>query len=181
MPIPKWLTLAVCVLVTACDGTSRSLAPSGASPAAPTYTLSGVVRTSTASGVLPVDAVRLRLEQGSFRREAVTDRDGFYVLSGLAPGSPSITLTKDAYVTETRTIAIEGDSHLDFRLTRGVFYTQSPWSTNFIASGGPSTARSSLTIDPFHITACELITDDHHLQDPIFFQKLCGAEPRIFK
>lgn len=116
------LVLGFAASTWACSGTPT--APSvPTAPTRPTSTLSGIVFTATPSGLAPVAGVRVRLEIGSFRADAMTDQNGLYTLSGLYEGSSTVSTTKDGYDMDTRKVVISGDVRLDIRVVLQVKYT----------------------------------------------------------
>jgi hypothetical protein len=90
----------------------------------PTFTLSGLVLTQTPTGLAPVEGARVRLELGSLR-DATSDQNGLYTLSGLYEGNGTVSTTRDGYDTDTRMVTISGDVRLDISLVRRVAYTLS--------------------------------------------------------
>jgi hypothetical protein len=111
--------LSLTVLLSACDGrtpVSPSPPPAGVTtPSSATYTLSGVVTEMTATGPAPIEGARVVDASG---RSAATDGDGAYLISGLPASSRTISVTRNGYLTGTRTIAMTGDTELDIRLER---------------------------------------------------------------
>ena len=127
MTTKLWITLSLGLLISACGDGSRPMSPTAPTPSEsrPTYTVSGEVSAEAPTGIVQIQGVRVRLEEGSFRQDAMTDGNGFYALSGVSPGNPSITLSKDTYDTETRRVTINSDTRLDIRISRRVSYTLS--------------------------------------------------------
>ena len=127
MTTKLWITLSLGLLISACGDGSRPMSPTAPTPSEsrPTYTVSGVVSAEAPTGIVQIQGVRVRLEEGSFRQDAMTDGNGFYALSGVSPGNPSITLSKDTYDIETRRVTINSDTRLDIRISRRVSYTLS--------------------------------------------------------
>ena len=111
--------LSLTVLLSACDGrtpVSPSPPPAGVTTlSSATYTLSGVVTEMTATGSAPIEGARVVDASG---RSAATDGDGAYLISGLPASSRTISVTRNGYLTGTRTIAMTGDTELDIRLER---------------------------------------------------------------
>ena len=137
MTTKLWITVSLGLLISACGDGSRPMSPTAPTPSAsqPTYTVSGVVFAEAPTANVPIQGVRVRLEAGSFRQDAMTDGSGFYTLSGVSPGSPSITVSKDTYDTETRRVTINSDTRLDIRISRRVSYTLSGIVYEMTSSG----------------------------------------------
>src|SRR5687767_14501568 len=120
-----WIAAGVAFLMTACSDSSSAPSPTTPTPRV-TYTLSGTVFAETANGWAPVAGVRVRLEEGLFSRDAMTDGNGFYSMTGLdGGGSPSITATKATYEPETQKVTIRADMRLDIRIVPLVPHTLS--------------------------------------------------------
>ena len=126
-PLPQ-IVLALLAFMWMCSGCSSY--PSPTSPTSPTpptpgpsatYSLSGVVVGETDAGLTPLEGVRvesgdLRVYVGGLRLFAMTDKDGFYSMSGLSAGSNSIRVIKFAYEIDTRNVTINGDTRHDIQL-----------------------------------------------------------------
>ena len=104
------LTLAASMWACSGSPTAPTVAPT---PTRPTATLSGLVFAMTLAGLQPVEGARVRLEIGSFRLDATTDRSGLYTLSGLYDGNSSVSTSKDGYEPDTRQVSIRGAMRLD--------------------------------------------------------------------
>jgi hypothetical protein len=117
---------SMAVLLAACDG--RPSSPTGPTPPGPgappavTYSLSGVVSEMTATGSAPIEGARVAEQSG---RTGVTDANGHYSISGLTEMNRVISVSRNGYVTGTRTVAMAGDTQLDIRLERIQSYTLS--------------------------------------------------------
>lgn len=103
----------------ACD--SRSSFSSPTSPRVPvgpaqTYSLTGAVTETTPAGPKPVEGVRV-LEANS-QQTSVTDADGRYALSGLRATTAYLSVRKDGYVTNTRSVQVTGDTTFDIQVER---------------------------------------------------------------
>ena len=112
------VAISVTILLSACgDSPTSSPTSPGVTdrPAAPTYTLSGVVTAATEKG--PVLVTGARVEESISRRVTTTDVNGFYSISGLAPTNNVVTVTKAGYVSDTRPITINSDTRLDIEVT----------------------------------------------------------------
>ena len=112
----KYATIAVslAIVVSACGGLGAPLGPSSLGA---TYTLSGATFETTSTGRTPVEGVVI--EEASTHQQATTDENGFYSISGLrATATTLISATKSGYVTNTRTVTISSDTHLDIRVER---------------------------------------------------------------
>jgi hypothetical protein len=116
---------SVVIMLAACDGgTSSPTSPTLTAATPPTtftFTLSGAVSETTATGPTLIRGARVA-DVGS-GRAAVTDASGLYSISGLSPASHAFSITRDGYVTETRTVTISGDAQLDVQLQRMEAYT----------------------------------------------------------
>lgn len=131
---PSRIAFALVTVILTCGGCSSSSIPTSPSATAPgppaTYTLSGVAVGETQTGVAPVEGVRvetgdLRVYVGGLTRFAMTDKDGFYSISGLSAGSNSIRVIKFGYEIDTKDVSIGGDTQLDIQLVRRPTYTLS--------------------------------------------------------
>ena len=112
--------MAVLLLSAACDSTS--LRPTGLpmSPVSPssgtTFTISGAVTETTASGPMPVaGAMVMELSTRAF---ALTGEDGSYTLPGLRAMNTSVSVTKSGYVTHAKALDVTGDTRLDIVISR---------------------------------------------------------------
>jgi hypothetical protein len=109
--------LSLAILSSACDGGASI--PTSATPtptATVTYSLSGAVSEMTATGSAPIEGARVaEMNSG---RVGVTDANGLYSIPGLSATSRSVSVTKDGYVTGTKTVRMNGDTQLDIRLER---------------------------------------------------------------
>ena len=117
-----FLSVAVCLLFASsgCDGghpPTNPLSPTPPpAPAAATYTLSGSVSETMASGTSPLEGVRVMdLMSG---RTAVTDVNGAYRLSELTSIPRTLSIMKAGYTTQTRALSMTSDMELDIRLER---------------------------------------------------------------
>ena len=117
---------SMAVLLAACD--ARPPSPTGPTPPGPgtppavTYSLSGVVSEMTATGSAPIEGAKVAEQSG---RTGVTDADGHYSISGLTETNRIISVSRNGYVTGTRTVTMSGDTQLDIRLERIQTYTLS--------------------------------------------------------
>lgn len=132
----KRLSIAVSLaaFIAGCGGRSSSFIPTSPSappPAPPpTYTLSGVAVAQTPSGLAPVEGVRVEtgnmaVYAGGLPLFAMTDKNGFYRISGLSAGSSSVRAIKYGYETDVRNVTIGGDTGLDIQLVSRPTYTLS--------------------------------------------------------
>jgi CarboxypepD_reg-like domain len=107
--------LAVATLFAGgCESSSNRIAPTPATPPAPTFTLSGVVTEVTATGVGPVSGAFV--QETRTRLGATTDMDGRFRISGLSAGVGGLRISKDGYVTSTTNVDITADVQLDVRI-----------------------------------------------------------------
>ena len=117
---------SMAVLLAACDARPPSptapTPPGPGTPPAVTYSLSGVVSEMTATGSAPIEGARVAEQSG---RTGVTDADGHYSISGLTETNRVISVSRNGYVTGTRTVTMTGDTQLDIRLERIQTYTLS--------------------------------------------------------
>lgn len=112
--------ISVSLASAGCDGGDPQRTPAlptgPAQPAAVTYTLSGIVSETTASGTSALEGARiLDLMTG---RTAVTDVNGLYSLSGLTSIPRTVSISKGGYTTQTRTLSLTGDIQLEVSLER---------------------------------------------------------------
>ena len=113
-------------LLAGCDARPSSptapTPPGPGTPPAVTYSLSGVVSEMTATGAAPIEGATVAEQSG---RTVVTDANGHYSLSGLTEMNRVISVSRNGYVTGTRTVTMAGDTQLDIRLERIQSYTLS--------------------------------------------------------
>jgi len=106
--------LSLIGLLSACDGAVRTPA-SPTPPSGATYMLYGTVSEETAAGPAPIEGAKIVDESG---RNAVTDVNGQYSISGLPARNHSISVTRDGYVIGLKTITMTSDMKLDIYLER---------------------------------------------------------------
>ena len=85
-----------------------------------TYTLSGVVTESTATGLVPIENAevwRLDEEQSGWDHNT-TDKNGFYQIHGLSDGSQPATFSKEGYQKIDQNVPVHGDTRFDVQLLR---------------------------------------------------------------
>ena len=137
----KAAVVSLIVGVAACgDGPRAPTAPNPNFPPFPvTYTLTGVVAEvrpngRVASGEARVTAVTPATSVGG----AVTNRDGFFSMSGV-PGGVSITLTAKTWegYQAVKSLTLSGDSHVDLEIPT---YTLSGVVTELTTSGAVALA-----------------------------------------
>lgn len=112
--VRRSLAISVTILLSACGDSPTSPGVTDR-PAAPTYTLSGVVTVATEKG--PVLVTGARVEESSSRRTATTDLNGFYSISGLQATNNVVTVSKAGYASGTRPVTISSDTRLDIEVT----------------------------------------------------------------
>lgn len=117
--------LAAVASLAGCDGARPAVPTAPTTPTRPTATVSGLVFTSTATGLNPAVGARVRLEIGSYQQDALTDASGRYRLTELYDGPSMVTTTLDGYDTDTRTVTVRGDVILDIGIIARVAYTLS--------------------------------------------------------
>ena len=104
-----------------------------------TYTLSGVVSEITTSGTSPVPGASVK--QLSSGAEAITDEKGAYSIAGSAALGPVqivasvLAVTKDGFLTASKTVATSDDLHVDFQLVRAEYHTLSGAVFEITAAG----------------------------------------------
>jgi hypothetical protein len=129
--------MGVALLVSACDGRTQS--PTSPTPTATTppttatFNLSGAVSEMTTAGPAPIGGARVAVTSSG--RAAVTDASGHYSIPGLSATSHLISVTRDGYVTQTRTVTLSGDTQLDVRLEREEGYILSGVVFEMTAAG----------------------------------------------
>jgi hypothetical protein len=126
------LVLAHAMAGCSSDSSPTPLAPSPAAQPVPSYTLSGVVLAMTPAGLAPVEGASVQM---NLTKPAVTDVNGFYnipglTLTGLSPNTAighfnTVTTWKPAYVNDSRTVTVSGDTRLDIEIVRRVTFTLS--------------------------------------------------------
>jgi hypothetical protein len=82
-----------------------------------TFTLFGVV-TEAPAGVVGVEGVLIQRGYETGWLSAVTDSHGFYEIRGLYTRTDEIHASKHGYEAVKQTLAIDGDTRLDFQLVR---------------------------------------------------------------
>lgn len=84
-----------------------------------TFTLSGVVTESTASGDVPVEGASVYRSMASGWQEGITDRDGVYRIFGMFDGVGTVAASKEGYTqADHQNVSIKGDTRFDIRLLR---------------------------------------------------------------
>ena len=101
------------------------LGPDRPTPTGPVvkYTVSGTVSEVGPTGLAPLSGAEVREEWS--RVHAVTDSNGFYMLSGVYGATASVKVTRNGYVPATKTLAAEVDAQLNFEVNRIVTYVLS--------------------------------------------------------
>ena len=98
-------------------------------PTPATLTLSGVVSTARGSWPLgvPIQGVRVQVEQDGIRVEAASDQDGRYTVSGLRPGPSGVSTFKNGFDSNNSHLTmISGiENRLDFGLRPLAIFTLS--------------------------------------------------------
>jgi hypothetical protein len=129
--------MGVALLLAACDGGTPSPTSPRLTAATPpttvTFTLSGAVSEMMAAGAGPIGGVRV-VDVGS-GRAAVTDAGGRYTIPGLSAASHAFAITRNGYVTQTRTVTMTGDTQLDVQLERMASFTLSGVVFEITAAG----------------------------------------------
>jgi hypothetical protein len=105
------------MLAAACSGSGSSPVPSApsivAQAPAPTFTLSGVISTAKATGVVPLEGVQV----SSGPQSVMTDGNGYYSIPGL-PATSGIIVSKYPYKQERRSLWLTADTRIDLQLVR---------------------------------------------------------------
>jgi hypothetical protein len=104
---------ATCQAVVGRGAMTVALKPVGPS----TVSLSGTVIDGFSGGVLPNIAVQIS-DGPNAGKGTTTDAAGNYLLSALAPGTFTVTMSAVRYVTTTRSVTLATDSRLDVVLPR---------------------------------------------------------------
>lgn len=128
------LLLVLALGLAGCGSSSPPLAPSSVSRVVPpTYTLTGVVSGLTPAGLVPLAGVSV---QADLYMIGVTDANGVYTLTGLPAVSGIVVTTwKPSYVNQTRTVALGGETRLDFQLARLATFTLSGVVSEMTSTG----------------------------------------------
>ena len=87
------------------------------------YTVSGTVSEVGPTGLAPLSGAEVREEWS--RVHAITDSNGFYMLSEVYGATASVKVTRTGYVPATKTLAAEVDAQLNFEVNRIVTYVLS--------------------------------------------------------
>ena len=118
-------TLFIFVAAAGLMSLGCDLGPDRHTPTGPvvTYSISGTVSEVTPSGLAPLPGAEVREEYS--RVQAVTDSNGFYTLSGVYGSSPSVKVTRNWYVPQSKSLVGEIDARLDFQVDRVVTYVLS--------------------------------------------------------
>jgi len=121
------LILSIPFLMSACTDSISD--PSDDYAPTPTYTLSGTVSETTAAGPTAVAGAQVKAvialspERTLF---ATTDANGFYRIPGMPAGSPaSLSVDKSGYITDRRSVTLDGDMRFDIQIVRHGGYTLS--------------------------------------------------------
>ena len=147
------LPFALCliVLTLACGGGPTS--PTAlVAPTQPTFTLSGVISAVTPTGPTPLEGALIFV--GGYR--TMTDAEGRYSLSGLAPNSfgCAATASKAGYASATTNLTKCGDATVDMELVRTAIYTLSG-----VVSEVTSTGR--VPIEGVRVDVSSMPCDEH--------------------
>lgn len=117
--------LIALVLAETLAGCSTPTTPSA--PPAQANTVTGVVSTGGINipfGV-PMQGIRVRVDQGLNSAETTTDQNGGYTVAGLQPGSSTVTASEEGSVSYSGSLTISGAMRLDIRIMPRAIYTLS--------------------------------------------------------
>ena len=114
---PLLALLSLAILLPGCDGTSTPATPTGPT-AAPisSYILSGTISEITAAGPAPIEGAHVADTRN--RSFVVTDDNGRYSIPVMPAMTIFVSVTRWGYATETKEIAMSGNTQLDIRLVR---------------------------------------------------------------
>jgi hypothetical protein len=119
------LILSIPIMMCACTDSISD--PSDAPN--PTYTLSGTVSETTSAGPTPVVGAQVKAVISPWPENyfsATTDANGFYRIPRMPAGSPaSLSVDKSGYVSESRSVTLDGDTRFDIQISRHPPYTLS--------------------------------------------------------
>lgn len=87
--------------------------------ARPAFTISGTLHDGTSGGVLPRVVVQA-VDSSGTTRSTTTDAAGAYAISGVAPGTVTLTITAASYIPMVQTANVSADTRVDLVLTRVV-------------------------------------------------------------
>lgn len=147
------VSAAVCCLAAGCGGDSRTAAPTSATRVGPVYTVLGRV-TDGAAGFgggfgLSLPFVVQAIDPAHAGRSAITRSSGEYFLEGLAAGSVTISASAEGYETTMTTLALTGNTRVDFALPR-IAKSEMPnvagvWGARMETGSGVGPAEFTLT------------------------------------
>ena len=119
------LRTGLIALVLAETLTSCSTPTTPSAPPAQANTVTGVVSTGGINipiGV-PVQGIRVRVDQGLNGAETTTDQNGVYTVAGLQPGPSTVTASEEGSVSYSGSLTISGAMRLDIRIMPRAIYT----------------------------------------------------------
>ena len=111
--------ISVAVSFTDDRGQGGSASGKGPITRPATYTLTGLVTdgTSGSSGRMPNVIVQI-VDGGNAGLSAVTDATGNYAITGISPGSFTLSASTTSYETMTEKVSVSADTRVDFVLPR---------------------------------------------------------------
>jgi len=135
--------LALSISTAACSNTpAPPSSPTAASR--PTASLSGLVFSTTADGLVPVEGATVQVAGYA---TGTTDRSGAYHVSALYDGSQTVTTSRVGYDSDTRSVSVSGDTQADIRLTQRLPYTLSGTVFETTSSGPQPVAGVEMYCD----------------------------------
>src|SRR5436189_466676 len=93
--------LALSLAAAACGGDQPTTPTAPTAAVRPTASLSGVVFSTTAAGLVPVEDATVQV---SGYATGTTDHDGAYLVSQLYAGSQTVATSRNGYESDTRSV-----------------------------------------------------------------------------
>lgn len=117
------VTIALALSITAAACSDKPAAPTSPTAASrPTSSLSGVVFSMGANGLVPVEGATVQVAGYA---TGTTNHDGTYRVSEIYSGSQTVTTSRGGYEPDTRSVTVSGDTTADIRLIQRLPYTLS--------------------------------------------------------
>jgi hypothetical protein len=82
------------------------------------YTLSGLVTEMTSAGEVPIEGAAVYRGYGSGWQSGTTDANGVYQIRGLYDRTDIVSVIKEGYRTQEKTLTVSGDTRFDLQLVR---------------------------------------------------------------
>ena len=126
------VTLAICLSACNSDSPSAPTPPPVGGVPTPSFTLSGTIVESSASGLRPVPSADVWI---SSTLRTTADREGKYSISGLSAGTYAVRFTSMFHEVVTKTVQVGGDTTFDVELVPLTTFTLSGTVSEMTAAG----------------------------------------------